>query len=94
MEFLSLAYQCDHRPVPQPDERFQEVWERATALPTPQKFVKKPRRQNQAAGKIWEAPMSGEIISTFRMYAEALKPQLEICKRMLMRMTQLINPKV
>ena len=28
----SLAYQCDHRPVPQPDERFQEAWERATAI--------------------------------------------------------------
>ena len=28
----SLAYQCDHRPVPQPDERFQEVWEQATAI--------------------------------------------------------------
>ena len=58
----SLAYQCDHRPVPQPDERFQEVWERATAiikdtaLPAPQKLVRKTRRQNQAAGEneqIW-----------------------------------------
>ena len=142
----SLAYQCDHRPVPQPDERFQEVCERATAiikdtaLPAPQKLVRKTRRQNQAAGEMnrnlegpneWRdclfndlvtavretlqkrfSDMNKEIMisvgslfpngkkfldlklliplaTTFRIDTEALKPQLETSKLMLMRMTEL-----
>ena len=34
------------------------------------------------------------LATTFRMDTEALKPQLETCKLMLMRMTQLRNSKV
>ena len=147
----SLMYQCDHRPIPQADERFEEVWERAsaiikeTALPAPQKLVRKTRRQNQAAGEMdrnLECPnewiyhlfdyllivvhetlqkrfsdtnkeimiyvgclyLDGEkfldlklllpLATTFRVDTEALKPQVETCKLMLMRMRELENPAV
>ena len=146
-----LMYQCDHRPIPQADERFEEVWERAsaiikeTALPAPQKLVRKTRRQNQAVGEMnrnlecpneWRDHLFDDLLTavretlqkrfsdtnkeimisvgclypngekfldlklllplatTFRVDTEALKPQVETCKLMLMRMRELENPAV